>query len=116
MAIECSALKGKGIQDVVNCAQRSLIYPLAPIYSITNKKLTLRCEKALTRIFRICDKDRDGVWSDQELMRFQKKVFKRQLDQSDIVGIKEMIFDELKSQGLAGINKSHITLDGFKAL
>ncbi|CAD8046810.1 unnamed protein product [Paramecium primaurelia] len=112
MGIECSSIKQQGIYDVINCAQRSFLYPLAPIYSIAEKSLTEGFKKALTRIFRICDKDGDGVWSDAELEKFQKKVFKRQLDYSDIAGIKDMIEEELHDNS----NKKVITLEGFIAL
>ncbi|CAD8138514.1 unnamed protein product [Paramecium pentaurelia] len=112
MGIECSSIKQQGIYDVINCAQRSYLYPLAPIYSIADKSLTEGFKKALTRIFRICDRDGDGVWSDIELEKFQKKVFKRQLDYSDIAGIKDMIEEEL----LDNSNKKVITLEGFIAL
>jgi hypothetical protein len=95
MGIECSSIKNQGIYDVINCAQRSFLYPLAPIYSIADKALTEGFKRALTRIFRICDRDSDGVWSDTELEKFQKKVFKRQLDGNDIAGIKDMIEEEL---------------------
>lgn len=60
----------------------------------------------------MCDRDRDGYWSDSELKRFQKKVFKRQLDQNDIAGIKDMIEEELKNS----TNREHISLQGFMAL
>lgn len=106
MGIECSSIKTQGIYDVINCAQRSFLYPLAPIYSIADKSLTEGFKKALTRIFRICDRDSDGVWSDAELEKFQKKVFKRQLDGNDIAGIKDMIEEELHDNS----NKQHITL------
>ncbi|CAD8046977.1 unnamed protein product [Paramecium sonneborni] len=112
MGIECSSSKKQGIYDVINCAQRSFLYPLAPIYSIAEKSLTEGFKKALTRIFRICDRDGDGVWSDTELEKFQKKVFKRQLDYSDIAGIKDMIEEELHDNS----NKRVITLEGFIAL
>ncbi|CAD8126963.1 unnamed protein product [Paramecium sonneborni] len=113
MGIECSSNQFQSVQDVINCAQRSYLYPLAPLYSLVNKALTEGFKKALTHIFRICDRDGDGVWSDQELQRFQKQVFKRNLDQSDIAGIKDMIEEELKDDSN---KKKFITLQGFMAL
>ncbi|CAD8046213.1 unnamed protein product [Paramecium sonneborni] len=113
IGIECSSIKFQGVLDVINSAQRSYLYPLAPLYNIVNKAITEGFKKALTRIFRICDRDGDGVWSDQELEQFQKKVFKRHLDQNDIAGIKDMIEEELKD----GSNKKKfISLQGFMAL
>lgn len=45
-------------------------------------------------------------------MKFQKKVFKRQLDVTDIAGIKDMIEEELKNDS----NRYKISLEGFMAL
>nr|CAI39255.1 eng_C97 [Paramecium tetraurelia] len=113
MGIECSSIKLQGVQDVINCAQRTYLYPLAPLYNLVNKSLTEGFKKALTRIFRICDRDGDGKWSDFELERFQKKVFKKHLDSSDIAGIKDLIEEELKDDSN---KKSFITLQGFMVL
>ncbi|CAD8135458.1 unnamed protein product [Paramecium octaurelia] len=113
IGIECSSIKFQGVQDAINCAQRSYLYPLSPLYSLVNKQITEGFKKALTRIFRICDEDGDGVWSDQELEQFQKKVFKRQLNKSDIAGIKDMIEEELKDDSN---KKTFITLQGFMVL
>jgi Ca2+-binding EF-hand superfamily protein len=34
-------------------------------------QLTEKCKKALTRIFKICDADNDGLLNDVELAQFQ---------------------------------------------
>lgn len=38
-------------------------------------QLTEKCKRALTRIFKICDLDGDGVLDDYEVTMFQRKCF-----------------------------------------
>ena len=59
------------------------------------KNLTQNCQRALTRIFRICDKDADNLLKDNELIYLQLEVFKGELTQGDIKGIKDVIKDEV---------------------
>jgi Ras family protein T1 len=49
----------------------------------------------LTRIFRICDKDGDNLLQDNELIEIQSEVFKGELTQGDIKGIKDVIKDDV---------------------
>ena len=55
MGIECSAKYDKNIKKVLNSAQRAVLYPLAPLYDLTQKTITPKFRKALIRIFRILD-------------------------------------------------------------
>ncbi|CAK78690.1 unnamed protein product (macronuclear) [Paramecium tetraurelia] len=90
IGIECSSIKFQSV--------RILFIPFVTLVQPSNQINYRGLQKALTCIFRICDEDGDGVWSDQELEQFQKKVFKRQLNKSDIAGIKDMIEEELKDE------------------
>ncbi|KRX09002.1 hypothetical protein PPERSA_01889 [Pseudocohnilembus persalinus] len=94
MGLECSAVEQNNVRDIIYCAQRAVLFPLAPLYDMNKKQLKPEFEKALTRIFRICDKDLDGVWNDQELVDFQSDVFKGELTSEDIRSIKEIIRGE----------------------
>ena len=60
MGIECSAFYDRNVKSVLNCAQRAVLYPLSPLYSLEARTLTQDFQKALTRIFRIIDSDLDG--------------------------------------------------------
>ncbi len=42
-------------------------------------QLTEKCKKALTRIFKICDCDNDGLLNDTELGQFQRRCFNMDL-------------------------------------
>ena len=56
--------------DVVYCAQRSVLFPIAPLFDSIKKELKSEYERALLRIFRLSDKDKDGALNDNELMEF----------------------------------------------
>ena len=84
MGFECSALLSQYISDVIYGAHVAVLFPLSPLYDISQKAITLKFEKALARIFRICDKDNDLKWSDEELRDFQLEVFQGELTISDI--------------------------------
>lgn len=65
VGLECSALAGRGVTSVLSCAQRAILYPLAPLFDLSTKDLTTNFKRALVRIFRILDKDSDGNLCDK---------------------------------------------------
>lgn len=67
MSIECSAKSYIGLIDIISCAQKSVLFPIGPLYDSQTKKIKIEFERALLRIFRISDKDGDGFLSDDEL-------------------------------------------------
>ena len=71
MGIECSSKHDKNIKKVLNSAQRAVLYPLAPLYDLSQKTITPKFRKALIRIFRILDTECSGVLSDRELSSLQ---------------------------------------------
>jgi Ras family protein T1 len=94
MAIECSCKDYKGLIDMISCAQKAVLYPVAPLHDSLTKKLKPAFEKALVRIFRVCDKDKDGYLSDQELKDFQAVVFKSTLESTNIQELKIVLTRE----------------------
>lgn len=64
MGIECSAKGYMNLIDVIYCAQRAVLFPIAPLFDSIEKKLKPEYERALLRIFRICDKNADGFLDD----------------------------------------------------
>lgn len=64
IGIECSARLGINIINIINLAQRAVLYPIPPLYDSIEKQLKEDYQRALLRIFRICDKDGDGVMDD----------------------------------------------------
>lgn len=64
MGIECSAKRYMNLIDIVYCAQRAVLYPIGPLFDSNLKTLKPDYERALMRIFRICDKGLDGYLDD----------------------------------------------------
>jgi len=60
-------------------AQRAVLFPISPLFDSLEKKLKPDFERALLRIFRICDKNNDMFLDDNELCEFQAEVFKAEL-------------------------------------
>ena len=55
------------------------------------KDLTDLCKKALHRIFKICDMDNDGIMSDHELARFQRRCFNMDLEPGTLDSLKAVV-------------------------
>jgi Ras family protein T1 len=47
-----------------------VLFPISPLFDSIEKKLKPDFERALMRIFRICDKNKDGFLDDYELKEF----------------------------------------------
>lgn len=47
-------------------------------------------QRALLRIFRICDKDGDGIMDDQDLIKLQKDVFNQEMNKTNITALKQI--------------------------
>ena len=67
MGIECSAKSYMNLIDVIFCAQRAVLYPIAPLFDAVKRQIKPEYERALLRIFRVCDRDMDGMLNDHEL-------------------------------------------------
>ena len=75
MGLECSAYYDQNVKMVLNSAQRAILYPIGPLYDLTEKKITKKFHKALLRIFRILDKEMKGNLIDDDLIGLQERVF-----------------------------------------
>ena len=64
------------------------MYPIEPLYDTQSKKLKPDYQKALLRIFRICDKDGDLIMDDQDLIDLQREVFHEELQKTHITALK----------------------------
>lgn len=70
------------------------MFPIAPLFDSIEQKLKPDYERALLRIFRICDKNFDGFLDDIELQEFQTEVFKAELQKKHITALKEVLIHE----------------------
>jgi hypothetical protein len=108
--IQCSAKTLQNLPEVFYYAQKSVLYPTAPVYDDEKKKLTAQCVKCLTRIFKICDQDNDGLLNDRELNEFQLKCFGVHLNTTSLQEVKAMLYDNPSNEHLV---ENKITLNGF---
>eukprot|EP00088_Acartia_fossae_P034330 TRINITY_DN35243_c0_g1_i2.p1 TRINITY_DN35243_c0_g1~~TRINITY_DN35243_c0_g1_i2.p1 ORF type:complete len:508 (-),score=61.70 TRINITY_DN35243_c0_g1_i2:215-1657(-) len=93
-------------------AQKAVLHPSLPLWNYQDKDLTEPCKKALTMIFKICDIDNDGVMSDEELGRFQRKCFNMDLELGTLDSLKTVVMKNCPE----GILGSGLTLKGFLTL
>ena len=110
--IECSAKSFKNVPEVFYYAQKSVLYPTAPLYSIENKEMTVKCREALIRIFKLIDIDNDGILNDSEINEFQIKCFGINIQPYALNEVKTVI---MKKAPDSLINQ-HLTLKGFLIL
>ncbi|XP_058008694.1 mitochondrial Rho GTPase 2 isoform X2 [Hevea brasiliensis] len=107
--IECSAVTHAQVPDIFYYAQKAVLHPTAPLFDQENQTLKPRCERALRRIFLLCDHDMDGALNDAELNDFQVKCFNAPLQPAEIVGVRRVVQEKNKE----GVNDLGLTLQGF---
>ncbi|ERL91674.1 hypothetical protein D910_09002 [Dendroctonus ponderosae] len=107
--IECSAKTLKNISEMFYYAQKAVLHPTSPIYSVEKADLTEPCKKALIRIFKICDIDCDGLLNDIELNNFQSRCFNAPLQPQVLDDVKAVLRKNLDD----GVSQNGVTLKGF---
>jgi len=110
--VECSARNLKNISEMFYFAQKAVLHPSAPLWNYQEKDLTDKCKKALGRIFKICDMDNDGVLSDAELARFQRRCFNMDLEPGTLDSLKTVV----QKNSPEGIQQDGLTSKGFLTL
>lgn len=100
------------IPETFYFAQRSVLYPTAPLYDARSHQLKPACLRALRRIFKVCDVDKDGLLSNTEINAFQSKCFAAPLQQSELDGVKEVVRKVLPE----GVHDGALTEEGFQVL
>jgi GTPase SAR1 family protein/Ca2+-binding EF-hand superfamily protein len=90
--IKCSAKNLLRVDDVFLKAQQAVLYPFVPpLYDLKTGQLTIACKRALTRIFRMFDRDNDGLLADAELDRFQRDTFTIPVFDKDLAAWKKVV-------------------------
>ncbi|KAF9778643.1 P-loop containing nucleoside triphosphate hydrolase protein [Thelephora terrestris] len=89
--VECSARMSLNVSEVFYFAQKAVLHPTAPLYDSRDHVLKPACINALKRIFKLCDKNKDGLLDSAELNEFQSKCFDAPLQTQELEGIKEMV-------------------------
>lgn len=110
--IRTSAREHHNINEAFFLCQKSVTDPIAPLFDSKDSKLKPACAAALRRIFYLCDKDKDGYWSDKEVRAFQSSCFSKPLGKQDLADIKTNIQETIPS----GVTPAGISQDGFVQL
>lgn len=108
--IECSAKASLNISETFYLAQNAVLHPTAPLYDSREHSLKPACVNALTRVFKLCDVNKDNVLDDEELHEFQRKCFGVPLQSKELRTIKTDVLQE-NPQFLTF--DGHITQEGF---
>ena len=107
--MECSAKSRQNLTQVFYAAQRTVAFPIAPLFDRSSQSLTPAFVRILRRVFRFFDRDQDGLWSFAELNRFQKTVYLTELSRQEVV----LLHSVLQEQDSASIRSDGLTEDGF---
>lgn len=110
--VESSAKASINVPQVFYFAQNAVLHPTAPLYDSREHILKPACVSALSRIFQLCDVNKDGILDDNELNDFQRVCFNHPLRSHEIAGVKAVIA-EMDSEG---IENEGVTETGFIAL
>ena len=109
--IGCSAKTISNISEVFYYAQKAVLYPTAPLYDVQSNTLKPAATIALRRIFRICDKDRDGGLNDEELNGYQFTCFEEELSPEELAGVKQVLRESGPHEGIR--SDGSVSLKGF---
>ena len=109
--IKCSAKNMWNVNDVFLKAQHAVLYPINPLFDLSEGKLSTACELALTHIFRFFDIDRDNLLSDDEMKLFQRYCFNAPLIDRDLASWKKILSKNNPNENILQGNK--FTIKGF---
>ncbi|KAG5188159.1 hypothetical protein JKP88DRAFT_305467 [Tribonema minus] len=104
-SLDCSCKTQDGLEQAFRFAHMMVLYPVAPLYNIHTGCLKRKFRDALARIFRIFDQDMDGLWSDAELVAFQRTCFDSVLQHNEIQSLKQLVG--------AGLRDNKVSLEGL---
>ncbi|KAJ3771114.1 P-loop containing nucleoside triphosphate hydrolase protein [Lentinula raphanica] len=107
--VECSAKMPVNVSEVFYFAQKAVLHPTAPLYDSRDHVLKSACVRALKRIFKLCDLNKDGILDAHELNEFQRKCFDAPLQLQELEGIREMV----NQHADGGVREGGLTEAGF---
>ncbi|KAF8827534.1 hypothetical protein HHX47_DHR4000397 [Lentinula edodes] len=107
--VECSAKMPLNVSEVFYFAQKAVLHPTAPLYDSRDHVLKAACVRALKRIFKLCDLNKDGILDAHELNEFQRKCFDAPLQLQELEGIREMVTQHADG----GVREGGLTEAGF---
>lgn len=102
------------MDEVFLKAQQAVLYPFTPLYDLDMGRLSEDCQRAFTRIFRIYDRDHDGLLSHSELDRFQNETFHVPVYERDLTGWKKVVARNNPNEEV--VRDGKFTVAGFLAI
>ncbi|KAL3923657.1 MAG: hypothetical protein SGILL_001530 [Bacillariaceae sp.] len=112
--IKCSAKNLLRVDEVFLKAQQAVLYPFTPLYDLDLGRLSEDCQRAFTRIFRMYDRDHDGLLSHSELDRFQHETFHVPVYERDLTGWKKVVARNNPNDEV--VRDGKFTVAGFLAI
>mmetsp|Transcript_354 Transcript_354/g.641 ORF Transcript_354/g.641 Transcript_354/m.641 type:complete len:903 (+) Transcript_354:769-3477(+) len=112
--IKCSAKNLLRVDEVFLKAQQAVLYPFTPLYDLDIGRLSEDCQRAFTRIFRMYDRDHDGLLSHSELDRFQHETFHVPVYERDLTGWKKVVSRNNPNEEV--VRDGKFTVAGFLAI
>lgn len=112
--IKCSAKNLLRVDEVFLKAQQAVLYPFTPLYDLDIGRLSEDCRHAFTRIFRMYDRDHDGLLSHSELDRFQHETFHVPVYERDLTGWKKVVSRNNPNEEV--VRDGKFTVEGFLAI
>ena len=110
--IECSAKSRLNLRQVFYITQRTVTFPVAPLFDRRSQSLTPRYVRILRRVFRLFDRDQDGLWSAQEMNGFQRTVYMTELTSQEI----QTVLSVLREADPRTVRQDCVTEEGFLRL
>ena len=89
--IRTSAREPRNVNEAFFLCQKAVTHPIAPLYDAKEANLKPAAVSALQRVFHLCDTDKDGCLSDQEMHDFQTKCFGKPLEDDELDEIKRSV-------------------------
>uniref|UniRef100_A0A7S2LGF3 EF-hand domain-containing protein n=1 Tax=Leptocylindrus danicus TaxID=163516 RepID=A0A7S2LGF3_9STRA len=111
--IKTSAKTLLNVNDIFDKAQQAVLYPIGPLFDLTEGKMTDNCCKAFTRIFRMFDEDKDGLLNDLELGTFQNYFFKKAIHANKLTWWKKVLSKKPLDNDEVYIQDDKFTVAGF---
>lgn len=107
--LECSAKTMENLPELLYASQTSVFFPERILYNREENKMTEGCERALKRIFKLCDHDNDGSLSEEEINYFQTKCGHETMTSEEIQNIQQFVLSKIPD----GVNSNGFTEKGF---
>lgn len=96
--VKASAKTHFDVNQSFYLCQRSISYPISPLFDAKVGDLKPSAVAALSRIFFLSDEDQDGFLNDNEIMDLQRKCFGKSIDLNELNFIKHTLSDLTSSE------------------